>query len=251
MMEQFLPAQNWQKLLVSTVYLSLLFSYNANFVERTWTVAFITEELNQPDFLQLIRRFLHDQLYTGSETGTELSSGHSTLPHFHGKVSVYFSAVSTFHAPSDISGIGGMRRERIRATPSWNKGPPRYDCVLVNTDPATDGFLGLDIARVHLFFSIDYCGITYPCALVRWMSRSNSKPDEDTGMWVVEPDFNADGSPSVAVIHLECILRAAHLIGVCGNDFLPKALSSHHSLDAFLSFYVNKFIDHHAFEIAF
>ena len=72
-----------------------------------------------------------------------------------------------------------------------------------------------------------------------------------TGMWVVEPDFNADGSPLVSVIHLDCILRAAHLIGVCSSDFLPKELSFHHSLDAFLSFYVNKFIDHHAFEIAF
>ena len=74
------------------------------------------------------------------------------------------------------------------------KGPPRYNCVFVSTDPAADGFLGLDVARVRLFFSIDFCGVTYPCALVWWMSRSSSKPDEDTGMWVVEPDFNADGS---------------------------------------------------------
>jgi hypothetical protein len=206
-------------------------------------------EVNQPDFLQLIRRFLHDQLYANSET--ESSGDHSTLPHFHGRVSVYLSAISTFHAPSDLSGISGMRRERIRATPSWKKGPPRYDCVFVSTDPAADGFLGLDVARVRLFFSIDFCGVTYPCALVQWMSRSSSRPDEDTGMWVVEPDFNADGSPLMSVIHLDSILRAAHLIGVCGNEFLPKELSFHHSLDAFLSFYVNKFIDHHAFEIAF
>jgi hypothetical protein len=43
------------------------------------------------------------------------------------------------------------------------------------------------------------------------MTRSSNKPDEDTGMWVVEPDFNADGSPLVSVIHLDCILRAATL----------------------------------------
>jgi hypothetical protein len=128
----------------------------------------------------------------------------------------------------------------------------RHDTiVIVSADLAADGFLGLNVARVRLFFSFDFCGITYPCALVRWMSRSSSKPDEDTGMWVVEPDFNADDSPLVSVIHLDCILWAAHLIGVCDSDFLPKELSFHHSLDAFLSLYVNKFIDHHAFEVAF
>jgi hypothetical protein len=206
-------------------------------------------ELNQPDFLQLIRHFLYDQLYADSEAGS--SSDHSTLPHFHGRISVYLSAISTFHASSDISGVSGMRCEHIQATPSWKKGPPRYNCVFIITDPAADRFLGLDVACVHLFFSINFCGMTYSCALVQWMSHSSSKPDEDTGMWVVEPDFNTDGSPLMSIIHLDCILRAAHLIGVCSNDFLPKDLSFHHSLDTFRSFYVNKFIDHHAFEIAF
>ena len=75
-------------------------------------------ELNQPDFLQLIQCFLHNQLYAALETGSKSSDDHSTLPHFHGRVSVYLLAISTFHTPSDISGISGMRRERIRATPS-------------------------------------------------------------------------------------------------------------------------------------
>ncbi|KAH9962527.1 hypothetical protein BJV74DRAFT_787097, partial [Russula compacta] len=74
---------------------------------------------------------------------------------------------------------------------------------------------------------------------------------EDTGMWTVEPDFNADGSLSVSVIHLDCILQVVHLIGMCGDDFLPKGLLFHHSLNAFPAFYVNKFIDHHTFEIVF
>jgi hypothetical protein len=83
------------------------------------------------------------------------------------------------------------------------------------------------------------------------MSHLSSEPDEDTGMWVVEPDFNDDGSPYMTVIHLDSILRAAHLIGVCNGDFVPKDLAFHQSLDAFRAFYVNKFIDHHAFEIAY
>jgi hypothetical protein len=144
-----------------------------------------------------------------------------------------------------------MRRERIRAVPSWNKGPSQYDCVFVSTDPTANGFLGLDAAWVHLFFSIDFRGTTYPCALIWWMSHIGGKPDEDTGMWMVQPNFDASGSPLMSIIHLDCILRAAHLIGVCGDNFLPKELAFYQSLDAFLSFYVNKFIDHHAFEIAF
>lgn len=52
-------------------------------------------------------------------------------------------------------------------------------------------------------------------------------------------------------IHLDTVLRAAHLMGVCGEAFIPKTITSANSLDAFYSFYVNKFIDHHTFEIVF
>jgi hypothetical protein len=219
-------------------------------VERKRTAAVLAAELNQPNFVQLIRQFLCDQLCTDS--GSQSCDNHpSSLPQFHGKISVYTSAISTFRAPSDLSGIGGMRRERIRATPTWKNGAARYDCVFVNTNPEANGFLGLDVARVRLFFSIESRGKTYPCALVQWMSRLGSEPDENTGMWIVEPDVNASGSPIVSVIHLDSILRAAHLIGVYGDKYLPKELAFHQSLDTFPAFYVNKFVDHHAFEIAF
>jgi hypothetical protein len=169
---------------------------------------------------------------------------------FHGYIRVCTSAVATFHAPSDISGVGGMCRERIRATTSWRKGSARYDCAFVETDPALRGMHGLDITRVRLFFSFVYNGITYPCALVHWYSRIGDGPDENTGMWVVEPDWGPDG-PCESVIHLDCILRAAHLIGVYGDGPLPCGLTAENSLDSFNSYFINKFIDHHAFEIAF
>jgi hypothetical protein len=120
--------------------------------------------------------------------------------------SVYTSAISMFHAPSDLSGIGGMQLEYIRATSSWQKGPPHYDCVFVNTDPALEGLRGLKVARVCLFFSFKFRNTTYPCALVHWMSQIGDRPNEETGMWVVEPNFNADGSRFVSVIHLDAIL---------------------------------------------
>lgn len=216
---------------------------------RKWTVQALQDELQQPNFTYLLRRFLYNQLHPDSESALDIPINH--LPEFHGKISVYPSAIATFFAPSDICGIGGMRRERIRAVPSWRRGPARYDCIFVNTDPSAEGMRGLDVARVRAFFSFKLRGIDYPCALVHWFSRVGDEPDKNTGMWVVEPDFNFAGSPSAAIIHLDSILRAAHLMGICGKDFLPRNLTFSDSLDAFHSYYVNKFIDHHAFEIAF
>ncbi|KIL61333.1 hypothetical protein M378DRAFT_82595, partial [Amanita muscaria Koide BX008] len=48
---------------------------------------------------------------------------------FTGNVYVYPSAVATYCAPSDLSGVGGMFREQIRSTHSWRSGPERRDCV--------------------------------------------------------------------------------------------------------------------------
>ena len=146
-----------------------------------------------------------------------------------------------------------MRCERIHAINAWRNGPGRYDCIFVNTDPSASvgGMLGLDIARVRLIFSFKHEGTTFPCALVHWFSRLGNSHNEHTGMWIVEPDLAEDGTPIASVIHLDTIFRAAHLMPVYGNDAVPKNLSSTQSLNAFNSYYVNKYIDHHAFEIAF
>jgi hypothetical protein len=65
------------------------------------------------------------------------------------------------------------------------------------------------------------------------------------------PDVDKAGSPLADIIHLDTILCVAHLMGVSGEGFVPRTLTPDNSLDLFYSFYVNKFIDHHAFEIAF
>jgi hypothetical protein len=59
-----------------------------------------------------------------------------------GKASVFTSAVATFFAPSDPSGLHGMRRERIRSTPSWRDCEPRYDCAFVVEDEEKSGMSG-------------------------------------------------------------------------------------------------------------
>ena len=144
-----------------------------------------------------------------------------------------------------------MRCERIHAITAWRNGPGRYDCIFVNTDPSVDGTLGFDIARVRLIFSFKHEGTIFPCALVHWFSWVGNSPNEHTGMWIVKPDLAEDGIPIASVIHLDTIFCAADLMPVYGNDAVPRYLSSTKSLDAFDSYYVNKYINHHAFEIAF
>ena len=72
-------------------------------------------------------------------------------------------------------------------------------------------------------------------------------------MWVVKPDYLTGKKCFFEVIHLDIILHGAHLIGVMGLGFLPSNPKVDYltSLDSFKSFYVNKYADHHAHEIAF
>jgi hypothetical protein len=104
-----------------------------------------------------------------------------------GKVSVYNSAVATFFSPSDPSSVRGMRRERIRSTSSWRGRGPRHDCAFVVEDDTKPGMKGMAVVRVKLFFSVEYDGGQYPCALVDWFDRVWRDPI--TGMWIVRPAF--------------------------------------------------------------
>ena len=202
-------------------------------------------DLQLPNFIDLIHQFIYVQHHPGID---HIPDG---LPPFHEKITLYASAVATFYAPSDISGIGGMRSEYIRAMSNWRKKRHRYDCVFVNSDPLAVRMRGLEVARIRQFFSFKFAGVTYPCALVQWYSRVAEEPDEDTGMWIVEPDFNPDGSRFMAVIHLDSIVRAAHLLGVCEEgESVHTDLNCDNSLDSFHFFFVNKYADHHAFAIA-
>jgi hypothetical protein len=204
----------------------------------------IAAEMGQPEFPDLIRQFIRNQQDSDDISNT----GITDLPMFYGKIMTYSSAVATFHAPSDISGIGGMRRERIHATKSWRNGPGRYDIIFINTDPSMEGMRGLDVARVQPFFSFSHDGVDYPCVLVRWFLHVGDAPDDHIGMWVVEPD-DYESPPSI--IHLDTVVRAAHLLPVFGPERVSRTLSFTDTLDTFTRFYVNKFADHHAFEIAF
>ena len=177
------------------------------------------------------------------------------LPTGLGTVRLYNSARAVFYAPSDLLGIGGMHQEHIRATRSWHRGAARYDCVFVgNSESESDeaGFRGLNVARVHCFFSVEFQGAIFPCALVHWFLHVGNEPDPVSGIWHVRPEFDRDNCPVLAVISLDSIFRAAHLIGCSGSTWISHQAFDHTKpLDCFKTFYVNKYADHHAHEIAF
>ncbi|KAF8873810.1 hypothetical protein CPB84DRAFT_1817967 [Gymnopilus junonius] len=202
----------------------------------------LSHYLNIPHLHTSISCFLYEQLHPDDDTPLD-NIPQDQCPHVEGKVRVYPSAVATYHAPSDRSGICGMFRERIRAV--------KYDTVFLAGDAAQQGFCGLLVARVRLFLSVTHCRVSYPCALVEWFLTVGNEPCPDTGMWIVEPDYNALGERAQSVVHLDSIMHCAHLMPVAGNSFISQRVKFHNSLDAFEAYYVNKYIDYHAHEIAF
>ena len=107
-------------------------------------------------------------------------------------------------------------------------------------DPEIPGMGGLHIGRVFLFFAFIYDDVKYPCALIQWFTTISDRPDEDTGMWIIQPDFDTNGEQELEVIHVDCILHGAHLIPVYGPGCLPSDIHYSDTIDNF-----------HAFEITF
>lgn len=91
------------------------------YLDRNSSIQVIAAQISQPSFKKHIRQFLHEQLNPHFDHDSGNVS--ITLPLFNGNINIFPSAVATFYAPSNICGIGGMHNERIRAVPSWYKGP--------------------------------------------------------------------------------------------------------------------------------
>jgi len=123
--------------------------------------------------------------------------------------------------------------------------------VLMEKDVQQDGFAGLHVARILLFLSFTYANVKYSCTLIHWFLTIGDWPCDLTGMWKVQPDYYPNGAAYKCIIHVDCILRAAHLMPVYGNGIVPEDHKYENTLDHFKMFYVNKYIDHHAHEIIF
>ncbi|KAH9161473.1 hypothetical protein EDB89DRAFT_1913859 [Lactarius sanguifluus] len=165
--------------------------------------------INQPRFLEVLRRFLWDQVISDPSRSPD-DVPLDECPRFGGHVNVYHSAVACFYAPSDLCGTGGMYRERIRSTPNWCGEYPRHDTVFVERGVGLPGMHGMLVARVLLFFSFSFRDQHYPCALVHWFIPVGDEPDHETG---------------------------AHLLPVFGSSFLPEEFHFSDSLHAFQAYF--------------
>ncbi|KAL1721408.1 hypothetical protein EV715DRAFT_288545 [Schizophyllum commune] len=200
------------------------------------SVDLLAAHVGFPELPDLIRRFLHEQLNSTASDDDIPIDACPVIPR-RTRLRVFHCARAVFHAPSDISGVDGTRSEYIRSTPGWRGQGPRRDCVLAETDSEASGMLGMSVLRVMMFFDFEHRGVHYPCALVEWFSREEDTPDADTGMWIVSAD-GEDGERDISVVHIDTILRLAHLIPVYGTDFLPsRGIHFSNSLDIFDTFF--------------
>ncbi|KAH9937976.1 hypothetical protein B0H21DRAFT_698721 [Amylocystis lapponica] len=208
------------------------------------TLADVADELGQPQLPALIRRFLHSQLYPDIQA-EQLPL--QECPLFDGHVAIYHSASATFYAPSELSGPGGMHRELIRSNPAWYNQYARFDTLLVQNEADVDGMLGMLVGRVLTFLAFSHEDVRYPCALVEWLMVDGEAPDPLTGMWMVKPEI-VRGERTIGLIHLDCVVRACHLIGVYGKTSVPVDFHFSYSLDVFRAFYINRYADYHSHE---
>ncbi|KAJ6603766.1 hypothetical protein B0H10DRAFT_2167219 [Mycena sp. CBHHK59/15] len=187
----------------------------------------LAQHLNLPQLIPLIHCFL----YLQADHNLDIPLTHVPLdncPDALSSVKVFPSATAKFY-------------RHIRAVHPWHGGAPRYDCVFVEGDPDLPGFWGLLAAP----------SITYPCTLVTWFLAMGDEPCPDVGMWMVEPDVDHRRRQMMDIIHIDTILHGVHLIGIYGDTFLPQHFKYSDTLDRFKAFYINKYVDHHANEIAF
>lgn len=108
------------------------------------------------------------------------------------------------------------------------------------------------VARIYLFLKFSFGDVDYPCILVHWYTTVGTALDGPTGLWVVKPEYTHHCCKNMSVVHLNSIVRGAHLLPrFPSNVQLPRELNYTQTLDVYRFFYVNKYVDHHAFEIAF
>ncbi|KAI9431774.1 hypothetical protein H4582DRAFT_1821998 [Lactarius indigo] len=209
-------------------------------------LASLAEHIHTPNLPLLAQQFLFDQL--NPDEPPAVQQPWAVLPNIQSKVLVFHSARAIFYAPSDVSGSHGMHRQIIRSTPSWRQKEARYDCVLIVEDQGQPGMRGMIVGRVRTFFSFTYNETVYPCALIDRFKRVGRGPDPVTGMWRVQPEF-IGSRHAQCVVHIKTILRNVHLIPVFGSGSIPHQLHYSNSLDLFSMYYVNKYADHHSFEV--
>ena len=144
-----------------------------------------------------------------------------------------------------------MHSEHIWALSEWRGSKPHFDCAFIKKDTNYESLAlphrldNLDVACIRLLLSFDYHGVTYQCIIIHGLLLVDDEPDEDTGMWLAHcPDKQISQA-----IPLNAIYCAAHLIPYYSNNSMPWQITPNNCLDNFYLFYMNKFIDHHTFDL--
>ena len=161
---------------------------------------------------------------------------------------LFHSMTLQYNSTKDIEGNrGGKHKEIIRANPYY-RGHGRFDCALIETNPEEPGMSGLDMVQVMLLFSVRVGARKIPMALVQWFRKVSGSPDKDTGMWIVEREYDEDGFLHCSVVHLNSIFRSVHLVPVFGPDPVSTNINRHATLRVFTRFFVNTYSDYHIHE---
>ncbi|EKM77823.1 hypothetical protein AGABI1DRAFT_101528 [Agaricus bisporus var. burnettii JB137-S8] len=171
----------------------------------------LSQYIQKPDFPHAFKSFLYSIRHPNRPIPENVEMHVS----FTGKIHVFHSAIARFYSPSDLCGLSGMYRQRIRSTPSWY-GHPRRDTVFIVVDENEAGMRGMLIARIHLLFTFTTDEAvngseTSQCALVSWFLPTSDEPDLETGMWAVKPEGTQQYQP-LQVISLKSIARAFLLL---------------------------------------
>ena len=238
-------------------FVSFLVPSHPHFLDQNGAhnVPTLGEELGIHNLVVLICRFLFKQLHPDDPHESQFVPL-TEYPQFEGCIYTFNSACSRFYSLSDICGIQGMWREYIRSTSNWRNEDPHQDCVFIRTNPSrnptenSNSMPSFDVAWVLSFFSFVYDYTAYPCAVVQWFDKIGNRPNDNTGMWRVCPSTLPNWTVHITIVHLDAIYWATHLVSVYGRQPISRNIKPCHSYDAFNMFYVNKYVDHHAFEFA-
>lgn len=140
----------------------------------------------------------------------------------------------------------GILKQIARCTGEWRSAGPCHDTVLVgHADGRGNGLDRFEVCRLHLLFKFQDRDISenpekHELAYVQWFQKkSHHKLNQMVMVELTE---------SFSVISVESIYRPIHLIPKFDiqND-LKTTLANHKAPDNFREFYINSYIDRHAF----
>ncbi|KAJ6537137.1 hypothetical protein B0H19DRAFT_1213719 [Mycena capillaripes] len=143
------------------------------------------------------------------------------------------------------------RSSRIRAVPAVpSKGraagsPAIFDTALIIEDPSlyvpSSGLVGLRPAQIRVIFKLppQFGSYTHPLAYIEWFTPLNG-PEPVSGMFTTRRSTR-NHSRNSAVISVEHIVRACHLMAKCGTTIDPK-WTSFNVLDEAAMFYFNPYV---------